>query len=377
MNFDVAIIGAGIAGASAAAEIGRSRSVVLLERESQPGYHTSGRSAAMFSETYGNAAIRGLSIASRSYLENPPAGFSAAPILTPRGAMHVGAASDVDLLDRLHETSHKMVRSVRRLTGEQVLQRVPVLRPDQITGGVFEPEAMDIDTHGMLQGYLRQFRAGGGQVLLNAEVRGLSKTNTGWSIDTPLGTITAEIIVNASGAWADEIARLAGARPVGLVPKRRTAFTFRPDTDMAFQAWPLVIGAREDFYFKPDAGNLLVSPADETPSGATDAQPEEIDVAIAADRLMTATTLEVRHIAHRWAGLRTFSADKSPVAGFDRHVENFMWLAGQGGYGFQTAPALAALAGAIVTGQPVPAQLRELGITEATLSPARFSDGEE
>ncbi|QIG51794.1 FAD-binding oxidoreductase [Nordella sp. HKS 07] len=376
MNFDVAVIGAGIAGVSAAAQIGQSRSVILLERESQPGYHTSGRSAAMFSETYGNATVRALSIASRSFLENPRAGFAASPILTPRGAMHVGTRADIELLDRFHETAHGMVRSVRRLTSAQVLQLVPVLKADQVAGGVFEPEARDIDTNELLQGYLRQFRAGGGQVLLNAEVRGLSKISRGWSIDTPLGTIDAEIIVNAAGSWADEIARLAGARPVGLVPKRRTAFTFRPDTEMPFSSWPLVIGAREDLYFKPDAGNLLVSPADETPSSATDAQPEEIDVAIAADRLMTATTLEVRHIAHRWAGLRTFSVDKTPVSGFDPKVANFMWLAGQGGYGFQTAPAMAALAAAIVTGQPVPPRLHELGISEKTLSPARFPDEE-
>lgn len=376
MNFEVAVIGAGIAGVSAAAQIGQSRSVVLLERESQPGYHTSGRSAAMFSETYGNATVRALSIASRSFLENPRAGFAANPILMPRGAMHVGTHADVELLDRFHETAHGMVRSVRRLTSAQVLELVPVLKPDQVAGGVFEPEARDIDTNELLQGYLRQFRAEGGQVLLNAEVRGLSKRSQGWSIDTPLGTIDAEIIVNAAGSWADEIARLAGARPVGLVPKRRTAFTFRPDTEMPFSSWPLVIGAREDLYFKPDAGNLLVSPADETPSSATDAQPEEIDVAIAADRLMTATTLEVHQIAHRWAGLRTFSVDKTPVLGFDPKVINFMWLAGQGGYGFQTAPAMAALAAAIVTGQSVPPRLHELGITERTLSPARFPDAE-
>jgi D-arginine dehydrogenase len=374
MNFDVAVIGAGIAGISAAAHIGQSRSVILLERESQPGYHTSGRSAAMFSETYGNATVRALSIASRSFLENPPAGFAANPILTPRGAMHIGPQADGDLLDRLYETANEMVRSVRRLTAREVLQRVPVLKPDQVAGGVLEPEARDIDTNELLQGYLRQFRAEGGQILLNAEVRGLSKKPQGWSIDTPLGAINAEIIVNAAGSWADDIARLAGARPVGLVPKRRTAFTFRPDPEIPFSTWPLVIGVREDLYFKPDAGNLLVSPADETPSGATDAQPEEIDVAIAADRLMTATTLEVRHIAHRWAGLRTFSVDKTPISGFDPKVDNFMWLAGQGGYGFQTAPAMAALAAAIVTGQAVPPGLHELGISKKTLSPARFPD---
>lgn len=374
MKFDVAIIGAGIAGASVAAQIGEGRSVVLLERESQPGYHTSGRSAAVFSETYGNATVRALSVASRAFLENAPLGFTASPILMPRGAMHVGAATDVDLLDRFHEAAHALVKSVRRLSRAEVLERVPVLKAEHIAGGVLEPDARDIDTNGLLQGFLRQFRAGGGRILLDAEVRGLDRTPAGWVIETPMGMIRAEIVVNAAGSWADEVAQMAGVRPAGLVPKRRTAFTFRPETDIPFAAWPLVIGAREDLYFKPDAGNLLVSPADETPSNATDAQPEEIDVAIAADRLMTATTLEVRQIAHRWAGLRTFSADKTPVSGFDPNATSFMWLAGQGGYGFQTAPAMAEFAAAIVMGKPVPPRLRDMGITEQALSPARFAD---
>ena len=350
MKFDVAVIGAGIAGASVAAHVATGRSVVLLERESQPGYHTSGRSAAVFSETYGNATVRALSIASRTFLEEPPAGFTANPILTPRGAMHVGTAADQDLLERFHDAAHAMVRSVRRLTSGEVRERVPVLKTEHVAGGVLEPEARDIDTNALLQGFLRQFKAAGGQMLLNAEVLGIAQAGGRWMIETPLGTIHAEIVVNAAGSWADEVARLAGVRPVGLTPKRRTAFTFRPETDVPFAAWPLVIGAREDFYFKPDAGNLLASPADETPSEATDAQPEEIDIAIAADRLMTATTLEVRHIAHRWAGLRTFSTDKTPVSGFDPGAAGFMWLAGQ-----------------------APPRLAELGVSKETLSPARFT----
>ncbi len=377
MNFDVAIIGAGIAGASAAAHIAETRSVVLIERESHAGYHTTGRSAALFSEIYGNAAVRALSMASRPFLETPPAGFTNEAILSPRGAMHVGGLSDEGLLDSFYGLAHTMVPSVQRISAQDVVGRVPVLRADSVAGGgVIEPDAKDIDTNELLQGYLRQLRRLGGRLLLNAEILGLVRDGHGWIIETHAGTMNAETVVNAAGAWADDIAAMAGVRPVGLMPKRRTAFVFQPPSDIHISSWPLVIGAREDFYFKPDAGNLLVSPADETPSPPTDAQAEEMDVAIAADRLMSATTLEIRHIARRWAGLRTFAVDKTPVVGFDPKIEGFLWLAGQGGYGFQTAPALASVAAALTEGQGVPSRLQDLGLTEKTLSPARFFEVE-
>lgn len=377
MYFDVAIIGAGIAGASAAAHIAETRKVVLIERESHAGYHATGRSAALFSETYGNAAVRALSVASRSFLEAPQAGFTDEAIVSPRGAMHVGGLADEGLLDGFYGPAHALVPSVQRISAQDVIGRVPVLRADMVAGGgVIEPDAKDIDTNELLQGYLRQLRRLGGRVLLDAEMLGLARNGHGWTIETRAGTVSAEIIVNAAGAWADDIAAMAGARPVGLVPKRRTAFVFQPPTDIHISSWPLVIGAREDFYFKPDAGNLLVSPADETPSAPTDAQPEEIDVAIAADRLMSATTLEIRHIARRWAGLRTFAVDKTPVVGFDPGIDGFLWLAGQGGYGFQTAPALASIAAALTQSQGIPSKLQDFGLTEETLSPARFFEAE-
>lgn len=376
MYVDVAIIGAGIAGASAAAHIAQTRSVVLIEREACAGYHATGRSAALFSETYGNATVRALSVASRSSLENPPPGFAAEAILRPRGAMHIGAGSDTSLLDSFYETAHALAPSVRRIAATEVVGRVPVLKPEMVAGGgVIEPNAKDIDANELLQGYLRRLRSLGGKVLFDAELRGLARDAGKWSAETGAGTVQSEILVNAAGAWADEIAEMAGARPVGLVPKRRTVFVFQPPSDVSFSFWPLVIGAREDFYFKPDAGNLLVSPADETPSPPTDAQPEEIDVAIAADRLMSVTSLKVRHIARRWAGLRTFAADKTPVVGFDPEVEGFLWLAGQGGYGFQTAPAMASIAAALIAGRGIGPRFRDIGLTEEVLAPARFLRG--
>ncbi len=372
MKYDVAVIGAGIAGAAVAANLAASKSVVVIERESHPGYHATGRSAALFSEVYGNDVVRKLSIAGRPFLADPPNGFSTSPILTPRGAMHVGTSADLEVLDRLYESAHRLVPSVRRLDSREVRERVPVLRTESVAGGVIEPDAMDIDTNELLQAYLRQIRQRGGRILVDAEVLGLTRGGAGWILETRAGKVEAGIVVNAGGAWADDIARMAGARPVGLIPKRRTVFVFTPPSDIDVRTWPLVIGARENFYFKPDAGNLLVSPADETPSRPMDAQAEELDVAIAADRLMSATSLEVRHIQHRWAGLRTFTADKTPVSGFDPEIEGFLWHAGQGGYGFQTAPGMGSYTAALAMGKPIPANLQDLGLTDQALSPARF-----
>ncbi len=374
VEYEVAVIGAGIAGASAAAAIAKTRSTILIERETQPGYHASGRSAALFTETYGNAAIRALTIASRPFLASPPVGFAQAPILAERGAMFVGGEAERDLLEEIHQTAHRLVPSVRRVTADDVLAKVPAFRRDKVAGGVFEPDAMDIDTNGLLHGFLRQLRGEGGRLVTDSDVMALTRKPSGWHIETRAGAITAQIIVNAAGAWADDVAHLAGAAPRGLAPKRRTAFLFQPPSAYDIAKWPLSIGAREDFYFKPDAGNLLVSPADETPSTATDAQAEEIDIAIAADRVMAMTHFDIRHISHSWAGLRTFATDKTPVIGFDSAVPDFFWLAGQGGYGFQTSPALAGLAADLVAGRPFPARLRDLGLTLDMLSPARFGE---
>jgi D-arginine dehydrogenase len=248
------------------------------------------------------------------------------------------------------------------------------MRPQAIDGGgVFEPDARDIDTNGLLQGFLRRVRDGGGKVLMDAPVTAVDREGIDWRIVAGDQEIRSGVIVNATGAWGDSVAALAGADPVGLEPKRRTAFLIKPPEEFDTRDWPLTIGAHEDLYFKPDAGRLLVSPADQTPSEPVDAQPEDIDVAIAADRLEQRTTIEVRRIEHKWAGLRTFAPDKTPVVGFDPAVAGFFWLTGQGGYGFQTAPAMALLASALISGKGIPAEIEDQGITEETLSPRRFA----
>lgn len=370
---DVVVIGAGIAGASIAAELASSSRVLLLERESQPGYHTTGRSAALFTETYGGAVKRALSHASKPFLQRPPAGFAAVPLLTPRGTLLAATAPQVEKLRQVADDCAALVANLAWLSGDEVRARVPAFGEGQIAAGLLEPDAMDIDVHALHQGYLRLLAARSGRLVTRADVRSLQAVAGGWEVSTSAGEFRADRIVNAAGAWADEIGGLAGARSIGLVPKRRTAITFDPPTGTAIGDWPAVIDVDEQWYFKPDAGRLMASPADETPSPPCDAQPEEYDIAVLVDRLTRATTLQVPRIVSRWAGLRSFVADKLIVAGFDPQVPGFFWLAGQGGHGIQTAPAVSRLGAALFRGLPVPPDLVELGIDASTLAPARLT----
>jgi len=368
---EVIVIGAGIAGASAACELAARRRVLLLERERQPGYHTTGRSAALFTETYGNAVIRSLTRASRPFLIQPPPGFASAPLLSPRGALLVARSDQMEALRQTFATCSALLPDLVPCSGEDVRRRAPCFGRDQVAGGLLEPGAMDIDVHALHQGYLRLLRSRGGILRCDAEVRAAAHDGQRWRLQTSGGEFAAPIVVNAAGAWADEVGRLAGAAPIGLQPLRRTAITFDPPAGVAIADWPAVIDIDERWYFKPEAGRLLASPADETPSAPCDAQPEELDIAVLVDRLMRATRLRVPRIHARWAGLRSFVADRTIVAGFDARAPGFFWLAGQGGYGIQTAPAVARAAAALVEGRPLPAELADLGVTAAALSPQR------
>lgn len=372
---DVVIIGGGIAGAGAGYELARAgKSVVLLEREGQPGYHTTGRSAALFAETYGNAPIRALTVASRDFLMNPPAGFSAVPILTPRGALHIGSTAQAEELDRKYEDMRKLVPSVKRIGATETAALMPVLKAEAVSGGALaEPDAMDIEVHALHNGLLRGMTAAGGKLVTDAEVTGLQQQAGGdWQVETSKGEFTAPVVINAAGAWADVIGHMAGAQPIGLKPKRRTAVTFDPPAGTDIHAWPMVIDADEAWYFKPDAGRILLSPCDETDSEPTDAQPDEMDIAIAVDRLETVSSLQVRRLAAKWAGLRSFVSDRTVVCGFDKQKSGFFWLAAQGGYGIQTSAAMARVAGALAQGRALPQDVADLGVTEQDLSPNRL-----
>jgi D-arginine dehydrogenase len=373
-DFDFAIVGAGIAGVSAAYHLAPQARVVILEREHVAAYHTTGRSAALHSETYGSAEIRAITVASGRFYRKPPAGFTEHPLLTPRGALIAGRAEQQAATQKAAAEYARLVPSVRWLDPVEALRRQPLLKPEAAAGGAIFEEAEDMDVAAIHGGFLKGARAAGAVLRLDAEVTHLDRKDGRWTIRLRDGeTVTANTVVNASGAWADVLAGLAGAAPVGLVPKRRTAFTFDAPAGLDLARLPMAIDFDETWYIKPEVGQFLGSPADETPSPPCDAQPEEMDIAIAVERIETATTLSIRRIKNKWAGLRSFVADKNLVVGHDPKVEGFFWLAGQGGYGIQTGEAAGRLAASLALGKGLPADIAALGVSEAALSPARFT----
>jgi len=364
---DIIVIGAGMAGAAAAAHLAVHGSVVLLEREAQPGYHSTGRSAALFTETYGNLTVRKLTRASREFYLAWADGFAEHPILSPRGALLYAPPEQMPALDAAWAEMSPLDPTIRWLDDAAARVLVPVLRPERVQAAILEPNAMDIDVHTLHQGYLRWFRRRGGRIETDAPVTALAREGGVWVATTPSEAFAAPVVVDAAGAWADEVAGLAGLPPVGLQPKRRTAMIVPAPAGLDIGHWPMVIDAEETGYFKPDAGKLLISPADETPVPPCDVQPEELDVAIAVDRLMRATTITVDRVERKWAGLRSFVADHTPVNGFDPLADGFFWLAGQGGYGIMTAEGMAKTAAALIAGGTPPD-----GISADRLGPARF-----
>ncbi|APH70551.1 FAD-dependent oxidoreductase [Aquibium oceanicum] len=360
-----------MAGASVASELAGTYRVLLAEREGQPGYHTTGRSAALFSETYGPPQIRALSRASRAFFDGPPTGFAAAPILSPRGVLTVARPDQIEALERELAT-FPVGEKIRRVSPAEASALMPLMRDGYVAGAIHDTSARDIDVHALHQGYLRQFRAAGGRLETGAEILGIERDGATWRIRTSNLEIRAAIVVNAAGAWADEIGVMAGANRIGLVPKRRTALIIAAPDGVQIGPWPMVVDVDEEFYLKPDAGRFLISPADETPSAPCDAQPEELDVAICIDRIEKAFDFPVQRVENKWAGLRSFVADKTPVAGFEPGLPGFFWLAGQGGYGIQTAPALSRFAAALVAGKNPPADIIDEGVIPTALSPARF-----
>jgi D-arginine dehydrogenase len=368
---DFLVIGAGIAGASVAAHLAETRSVILLEREDRPGYHSTGRSAALFTEIYGNATIRSLTRASRRFLFDPPADFTESALTRPRGCLYIATAEQLDAL-RKFRSLPDIEPATRTLDIAEAQGLCPILRPEYLAGAVFEPDCADIDVNALHQGYLRLFKRRDGRLVNQSPVQSIARAAGGWTVESGSGRFTASTIVNAAGAWSDEVAALAGLPRVGLTPRRRTAMLIEAPAGMSIDAWPFVNDVDEQFYFKPDAGSIFLSPADETPSEPTDAQPEELDIAAAVDRFEQATTLQVRRLKARWAGLRTFAADRTPVVGFSPIAPDFFWLAGQGGYGIQTAPALSRAAAALLLGTALPADITAQGLDVSAMSPARF-----
>jgi D-arginine dehydrogenase len=369
---DFLVIGGGIAAASVGHWLAPHGSVILLERESQPGYHSTGRSAALFMESYGTPQVRALTMASRAFFDNPPAGFAEHPLLTPRGALMVAAPGQEAALEEWWEVLRSVTPNARRLDAAGACALVPVLRADMVAGAVLEPDAADMDVHAIHQGYLRGLRRAGGSVVCNAEVTALKRNGDVWQVQAGGQLYEAPVVLNAAGAWADRIAVMAGLPALGLEPRRRSAFIFAPPEGVDTAKWPMAIGAGEDWYFKPDAGMLLGSPANADPVEPQDIQPEELDIAMAIHRIEEMTTLTIRRPSRTWAGLRSFVADGDLVGGFDPAAPGFFWVAAQGGYGIQTSAAMGEVCAALARGLPVPERIAAFGLTEAMLSPARL-----
>jgi D-arginine dehydrogenase len=354
----VAIVGAGMAGASLAAELVGEASVLLLEAEDQPGYHSTGRSAAFWSESYGGPFVQPLTTASGPFLRDH--GF-----LAPRGALHL---ADEEGLPRLEALVADFAASVELewLEGVALRQFLPALKP-QWRRGLFEPSCADIDVAGLHAFYLKAARSGGAKLATGARLLGARRQDKGWALATAAGPFEADILVDAAGAWADEVAGLAGIAALGITPHRRTIVQLRVEPPVP-ASLPLVIDASGRFYFKPEAGGRLwLSPHDETPCGATDCAPEEIDVAMAIDRFEQAVDWRVERVERSWAGLRSFAPDRLPVYGFADERQDFFWCAGQGGFGIQTAPAAARLAAALLLG-------REAELDPKPYRPGRFAN---
>ena len=368
-QYDVAIVGAGIAGASIASEIGEHCSVLLLEAEDQPGYHATGRSAAFWTETYGGPQVQPLTTASRHFLENPDPGFADASFLKTRRAINIGKNSDFARADRFMSAFEESGVAMERWDSRRLKTEIPGLKPDW-TVGIYEPDCCDIDVGGLHAAYLRDGSKKGVQLLCRARVEKIVPTYDGWILQCAHETYNAKLVVNAAGAWVDEIAELAGVQPIGISPKRRTMVQIKTDPPSDPDG-ELIVALDGSFYFKPETGgSYWLSPHDEIDSEPVDTAPEELDIAIAIDRFESVLNVKQLKVERKWAGLRSFAPDRLPVYGFDPDHPSFFWFAGQGGFGIQTAPAAARLAKSILLDLPSDQMVESIDRT--IYDPVRF-----
>jgi D-arginine dehydrogenase len=367
---DILVIGGGVAGLSAAAALSVHAKVTVLEAEAQIGFHSSGRSATMLHYALGDRLVRALTLASRGFFDQPPGGFSEIP-LGRRMAVLVHAREDeLEELDAL-EAEIARFTPLERLDERGVHELCPLLKTGEggALAGIADRNGIRLDPHALLQGFLRQVRGRDGEVHTGARASEIERTSESWRVRTEKGEDhSAPILINAAGSWADHVAGLAGVRPLGLQPMRRTIITFDAPADTDLDSLPFAKTVGDELYFAPESGRLFASPMDEVPSDPCDAQPDELEVALAAYRMEERTTVKVERVHSRWAGLRTFTPDRHPAAGFAPDAEGFLWLAGQGGFGLQTSPAMAAIASSLIAGEPWPV----MGVSAEELSPGRF-----
>jgi D-arginine dehydrogenase len=361
---DVIVVGGGIAGLSLAARLAEHVRVVVLEAESAPGYHSSGRSVAFAHYGLGETRVRTLTALSMAEL---------AAHGTVHPALHIAREDQVEALDALEDVHRQFGCDTTRIGADAARAMLPMLRGEACAAALVDHGSLKLDTHAMLQVHLGTLRAGGGTMVTGARVSAVVRAGDGWQLETSAGAFAAPILVNAAGAWADELARMAGVTPIGLEPRRRTVISFAAPEGVDVSGWPFTKTVGEGFYLLPEGrGQLLASSMDQTPSAPCDAAPEELDIAIAADRVEQATTLPIRRIAHSWAGLRSFAPDELPVIGPAAGAPGFVWCAGQGGAGFQTAPALSQIAASAVLGLPFPDNFAAAGLAPEHFAPARL-----
>jgi len=368
-SYDIIVIGAGIAGASVAAHLAATRRVAVLEMENRPGFHSTGRSAASYEPNYGPPAMLALTRASESFFREPPRGFAEAPLLTSRESLFLVTEGQEEACEKLIAKANELGELSERAAREIF----PVLRPGHAKRVLLDPNTGDLDVDLIHSGYLRLLRERGGQVFTDHEVKGLLHRDWKWQVATPHGIYTSPMIVNAAGAWADTIAKLGGVTPIGLQPKRRSIGVVPVTGHDDLEDWPLVTDAGETWYCKPQSGKLIVSSADATPVDPHDAYADDMAIATGIDRLMQATTLTVDRLHHSWGGLRSFVRDGQPVVGFAPDQEGFFWLAGQGGYGIQSSPALSETAASLILGTPLPDSVVAQGLDIKDISPRRLT----
>lgn len=370
---DFLIIGGGIAGVSAAARLAPHGRTLLLEAESAFGYHSSGRSATFYHFGIGKSVVRGMTAFSRTHFETPTA--AGVELSRPSAALFIATPGMVDGLDELEAEMARYSDRLERLDASGVKAIVPILNAggDGVVAGVIDRTARRLDSEALQQDYRATLKKAGGEAIPDARVVAVAREGDAWTVTTAAGdSYAAPILINAAGAWCDEIARLAGVASLGLQPLRRTIIVFDAPAELDVRDWPFTKTAVDDFYMLPESGRLLACPVDEVPSDPGDAQPEEYDIALAASKVEEYTSVPIRRISHSWAGLRTFTHDRVPVAGFAPDAPGFFWLAGQGGYGLQTAPAMSAITEALIAGTAWPEMLTEWGVTREAMSPERL-----
>ena len=368
---DVLIIGGGIAGASAGYFIAPHRKVLLVEREPGYGYHTTGRSAAEWTSAHFHGLMRSVVLYGRPFFDSPPTGFASGPLMRKRGNLMFVRPGDEQTAEAFFQEAQPLNPTLQEISADRALEIVPFLRREEIARALYEPENCEIDVDALHQGFLRGLRAAGGETRAGAEFHGAERRGGVWYARVGEQTIEATTIVAAAGAWADSVAVQCGVRPLGLEPRRRTALTFDPGFDASYV--PPVDEMGSGFYFKASGPVLMVSPGDQTPSAPCDAQPEELDIAIAVDLFETLTTLPIPKIKSQWAGLRTFAKDEQPVVGFAPDEPEFLWIVGQGGGGIMSSPGMGQLASTLLRGRPLAPEARNLDLDLEQLSPARLA----